>query len=120
MSDQNDILSPASGSGGRLSEERLQAYLEGRLNPAEQHEVERWLAEEGMEADALEGLQAISPEDAKHTVGRLNLQLKKQLGTGKRRRRSGTGDNKWGVIAIFVVLLLILLAYVVIRMTLVK
>ena len=53
MSGLNDIL---NNGKSMISQEQLIAYLEGRLSAEEQHDVELWLAEEGMESDALEGL----------------------------------------------------------------
>ena len=115
MSDRNDILNfEQNKSGGRIPEDKLMAYLEGKLSPDEQHEIELWLAEEGMESDALEGLKAIRPEEAKHSVQRLNHTLRKKLLHKKRTRRRPKNDHlTW--IAIVVILLLAVLAYIVIR-----
>jgi anti-sigma factor RsiW len=118
VSDQHNIppLGPDKKSG-QLSEDKLLAYLEGRLSPAEQHEVELWIAEEGMESDALEGLKEMPPEETKHTVNRLNHQLRKSIVSKKRTRRSNKQDNiVW--IAVLIILLLTVLAFVVIRKSL--
>src|SRR5690606_16756437 len=53
MKELKDIWQEEEGSG-RLLEEQLLSYLEGRLPPEAQHEVERFLADEGLESDALE------------------------------------------------------------------
>ncbi len=115
MSDKNDILNfDENKSGSRIPEDKLLAYLEGKLAPDEQHEIELWLAEEGMESDALEGLKAIQPEEAKHSVQRLNHTLRKTLLHKKRSRRHTKNDHlAW--IAIVVILLLAVVAYIVIR-----
>lgn len=113
MSEQNDILSPGNEKG-RLPEDKLMAYLEGKLSPAEQHEVEKWLADEGMESDAMEGLKAMQPGETKHSINKLNHNLRKTLLNKKRGRRKIKNDNvTW--IAIVIILMLIVLAYVVIR-----
>lgn len=98
-----------------LPEEKLKAYLEGKLSPEEQHEVEAWLAEEGMESDALEGLHALPPQDTFETVTHLNHDLRKKLLAKKDRRRKNLIDNQWSWIAIIVILLLAILAFVVVR-----
>ena len=57
MSELDDILK--NGNKGKLPEEMLMAYLEGRLNPEQQREVEAWLAAEGMESDGVDGLKEL-------------------------------------------------------------
>lgn len=95
MNDHNDILplGPENGKVGKLSEEKLMAYLEGKLSPAEQHEVEKWLAEEGMESDAIEGLQAMKPDETRHSVNRLNHNLRRTLLRKKHRRKPLNNDH---------------------------
>ena len=116
MSEPNNILpfGPNNGGKDKLSEERLLAYLEGTLSPTEQHEVEMWLAEEGMESDAIEGLQALKPEETKHTINKLKHQLHKTV-KGKKHNRRPLNMNLTIWIAIVVILLLTVVAYIVIR-----
>lgn len=115
MSDVNDILSTGSGNGKvKLSEEKLMAWLEGKLSAEEQHEVERWLADEGMESDAMEGLRELHPSETKHIVGKLNHNLRKAI-IGKKRKRRPLASNQFTLIAIALILLLVVLAYIVIR-----
>ena len=116
MNDANNILSTGAGNGGkkRLPEDKLIAYIEGKLSPAEQHEVELWLADEGMESDALEGLHKLKPEETMHSVNKLNHHLHNALLSKKRKRRQPKTDQfTW--IAIAIILLLIVVAYIVIR-----
>lgn len=113
MSELNDIL---SDEHGRLPEEKLIAYLEGRLSPEEQHEVEAWLAEEGMESDALEGLQQLAPEETRQSAVRLNNELRKMIAGKKERRKKHIRDNPWSWTAVVIILLLVILAYIVLRM----
>ncbi len=112
MSGLNDIWQ--SGKG-KLPEDKLVAYLEGRLSPAEQHEVEAWLADEGMEADALEGLKELPVSTTKQTVDKLNHGLKKQLKAKDRKRTRPIKDNYWTWIAILLVLLLSVVGYMVLH-----
>ncbi len=114
MSDQEHI-SPLRPGKGKLAEDRLMAYLEGKLSPAEQHEVERWLSEEGMESDAIEGLQAMRPADTRHSVDRLNHRLRRSLNRkGHKRKKLRTDVNV--VAAILIILLLAVVAYIVIKL----
>lgn len=113
MSELNDIL---SDNHGKLPEEKLIAYLEGRLSPEEQHEVEAWLAEEGMESDAVEGLQQLAPEETKQSAARLNNELRKMITNKKERRKKQIRNTPWSWTAIVVILLLAILAYIVLRL----
>jgi ferric-dicitrate binding protein FerR (iron transport regulator) len=89
-------------------------YLEGKLSPAEQHEVELWLAGEGMESDALEGLQPLAPAETRQAVSKLNHQLRKSLQKKKPRRRTAKAELNT-LIAIALILLLVIIAYIVVR-----
>lgn len=113
MSDLKDIW---MRNEGRLPEDMLIAYMEGKLPPDQQRQVEQWLADEGMESDALEGLQDMNTTDAQQMVSRLNHNLHKSL-AGKQRKRRQLVDNRWGVVAIVVIVLLAVLAYYVIYLS---
>ena len=114
MSDKSNI-SPTGGK--HIPEDKLMAYLEGRLSPAEQHEVELLLANEGMESDALEGLKTIDATDARQSVIRLNHKLRNNLRNKKRMRRK-LPSNQLTWIAIVVILFLAIVAYLVIKRSL--
>jgi anti-sigma factor RsiW len=115
MDNIKDIL---ANNEGKLPEEMLLAYLEGKLPPEQQYEVEQWLSEEGMESDAVDGLQQLPHNDTRRTVDRLNHRLKDL--TDKKRKRRYIKENPWAWLAITVILLLVVLAYLVIRMAVKK
>jgi hypothetical protein len=114
MKEAQDIWQEDSSGGKKLTAERLQAYLEGRLSLAEQRDVEALLSEEGMESDAMDGLQQLSATEAAHTVNRLNSRLDATL---KSRKRTKKGPKTDGITltAIGIILLLALIAVVYIR-----
>ncbi|MBL7718913.1 MAG: hypothetical protein JNL72_08760 [Flavipsychrobacter sp.] len=113
MNELNDILS--TGGKGKLPEDKLLAYLEGKLGPEEQRQVEEWLSAEGLESDALEGLQELEVTETKRAVGKINYELRKELGARNKRRSKHLKDNKWSWLAIAVVLLLAIVCYIAIR-----
>lgn len=117
MADVNDIWN--SGKG-KLPEDKLMAYLEGKLSPEEQHEVEAWLAEDGMESDAIEGLKDLPLQDSRQLVQHINHRLDKKLKTKPRRSSKAIANNQWSWVAIFIILLLCMLAYVVLHYTVSK
>lgn len=112
MAEANEIW---NNGKGRLPEDKLMAYLEGRLSPEEQHEVEAWLAEEGMESDAIEGLKTIPANESKLVVNKLNYQLRGSLKGKTRRHSSQIIANQWGWLAIIIILLLCMLGYAVLH-----
>ena len=110
MNGNNNISQ--GGKDPRLTEEKMLAYLEGRLSPAEQHAVERWLSEEGMESDALDGLQSMPSADRRLSVARLNAGLNKRVSKrGRRVKRATHGANV--VFAVLLILLLVVLVWLV-------
>ncbi len=115
MSGLNDIWN--SSERDSIPQEKLLAYLEGRLTDAERHEVERLLGEESLECDALEGLQSLTPEETKQTVGRLNRTLRSYLQQRKEHRKKQITGNYWAWIALLVILMLAIVAFVLIRMS---
>ena len=115
MSDTDNILNTDPGNNGELDQERLMAYLEGKLTPEEQHEVERWMDTEGMESDALEGLKMLPAEETRHVVTRLNHNLGKTI-KHKKKRRGKPGPDIVTWVTIFTILLLAVVAFLVIRL----
>lgn len=111
MSEQNPIFPTQPDS---VSEEQMLAYLEGRLPPEAARVVEEALAEEGLESDAVDGLQSLDTAEAKRLSARLNHDLLRKIRSGKRARRRGM-DEKWVWVAVLVVLLTLVLAYAVIH-----
>jgi anti-sigma factor RsiW len=118
MSEQNNIPSfgPEGSGKARLAEDKLLAYLEGTLPPHEQREVELWLAEEGMESDAMEGLKMMPVAETRQSVNRINHNLNKKLKVKKHKRRP-TNTNEVTYIAIGIILFLAVLVYFVITKT---
>jgi len=110
---ENSNIAPQGSDKPQLTDAKLLAYLEGSLPPDEQRQIELWLADEGMESDAIEGLKELDIDDTKRSVHRLNRKLKG--GMLRRKRRNGPGTDLNIIAAILLVLLFAVLAYVVIR-----
>lgn len=111
MSEQNSIF-PAQPDP--VSEEQMLAYLEGRLTPEAARALEETLADEGLESDAVEGLQSMDAAEAKRLSARLNHDLQRKIRSGKRVRRRAM-DGRWAWVAVLVVLLVCVLAYAVVH-----
>lgn len=115
MTENNNIPLNSAGDGKqKLSDERLMEYIEGSLSPSEQHEIEKWLADEGMESDAIEGLMELKADETRATVSKLNQKLRATLNRKKRERR-GLKTELTTLIAVALILFLIVIAYLMIR-----
>ncbi len=124
MSDKDEQLkNSTSGDAERISlhnsgkqpgDAQFMAYLAGELPPEDQHEIEQWLSEDGMESDALEGLSMLDAKEARHSVNKLNQNLRKTLGNKKSKRKQAKPEAT-SLIAIIVILLLAIVAFLVIK-----
>ena len=115
MSDKlKDILSHLSTE---VDQETLLKYLEGRLSDEQKHELEKRMLDSEFTNDALEGLQEIkNKERLSSLVDQLNRDLHKKLDKKKKRREKlRFKDQPWMYVAIFIILLLIILSYIVIH-----
>ena len=99
-----------------LSEQELMNYLMGHLTPQERQEIEQRLASSDMMSDAEEGLSQVqNKEQLKHTVAQINQQLAKQLKERRKRTSRWEKPNQSLIlITTFVILVLIVIAFMVI------
>jgi len=112
-----DILSHLSPE---IDQENLLLYLKDKLSVEKRHEVEKKLLENEFAEDAVEGLKTI--KDKQHIdymVEMLNRDLKKKLAKKKQRReKMRIKDQPWLYISFIIIILLIVIAYIVIRKSL--
>ena len=110
-----DILSHLSTE---VDQETLLLYLQGKLTPEKQHELEKSLLDNEFAADALEGLQQF--EDRKQIAAyaeQLNLELKKKTGKQKNyRKKQRVQAEPWLIITLILILLLLVITYFIIYM----
>lgn len=99
-----------------INEATLMLYLQGKLDPAQRHEIEKQLLDSEFDEDALEGLQEMQDkEQIPYIVEKLNRDLRKKTGRRKQRReRMRIKDQPWLYISILILFLLIVLAFMVI------
>ena len=109
-----DILSHLSSE---IDQETLLLYLQNKLTAEKKHEVEKKLLENEFAEDAVEGLQAIKDkQDINYMVEMLNRDLKKKLAKKRQRReKMRIKDQSWLYISLIILILLIVIAYIVIR-----
>lgn len=108
-----DILSNLSTE---IDQETLLLYLQGKLSPEKQHEIEKQITNSDFESDAFEGLQKI--KDQKHLqsmVDQLNHDLKKKTAKKKAyKEKLRLKEEPWLLLAAIVILLLIVISFFVI------
>jgi len=115
-----DWLNILSNSNKDIDNQQLMDYLSGKLSGDALHEVERSMAENEFLNDAVEGLQKVrDKKDMQAYVDQLNTAMQKSLAKKKQRRlRRRLRDWPYTYLAIILVIILCILAYIVIRQTL--
>src|SRR5687768_3577282 len=107
-----DILSHLSTE---VDPETLLLYLQGKLPPEKQHEVEQHIMNNEFAAEALEGLRDFKdPAQLNQVVSQLNQDLRKKTRRKKRKLREA-GAEAWLVIALVIILILIIVSYLIIH-----
>lgn len=112
-----DLLNILSNSNKDIDNQKLMDYLAGKLSEQEKHEVERWMVDNDFANEAMEGLQDFSAKKDLHGyVDQLNKELNQYIQHKKQRReRRRIKEQPWTYLAIFLILLLIILGYIVIK-----
>jgi len=110
MNRQNDKKRKRS-SDFQITEQYLMLYLEGKMSPEEQHHFEYLMEQDPFLRDAAEGLSALSKKEVTNIVMQLNAGLRKQTRPGKRRVRFFFSQKLLIWLAVWVVLLLVLMAW---------
>jgi hypothetical protein len=113
----NDLLNILPDNNNGIDDQKLMDYLEGSLSGKEKYEVEKWMADNDIAGDAVEGLQNI--KDKKNLqlyVDQLNKNLQTQLQKKKHRRiRMRLKEYPWIYFTVVLILLLCIIGYFVLR-----
>ena len=115
-----DLLNILTNSNKDIDNQQLMDYLSGKLSGEELHAIERSMAGDEFLNDAVEGLQQVkNPRNMQAYVDQLNAAMHKSLEKKKTRRlRRRLKDQPWTYVAIILILVLCVLAYIVVRQTL--
>lgn len=114
----SDLLNILSNSNKDIDNQKLMDYLSGKLSANEKHELEKQMADNEMINDAVEGLQQFKDQKKLDVyVDQLQKQLNTYIEKKKERRNTSFKSqfDQWLYISIVTVLLLIVIAYVVLR-----
>lgn len=112
-----DLLNILSNSNKDIDNQKLMDYLSGELPEQERHEVEKWMADNDFANEAVEGLQDFSgKKNLQAYVDNLNKDLNKYIQQKKAlREKRRIKDNPWVYVAIVLILILCVVAYVVVK-----
>ena len=113
----HDLLNILSHSNKDIDNQKLMDYVSGKLSETDKHEVEKWMGENDFSIEALEGLEQFkNTAHLQQYVDQLNKELNVYLRQKKQRReRKRLKEAPWIYFSIILVLLLIILAYIIIR-----
>src|SRR4051794_2681109 len=113
----NDLLNILSNSNKDIDNQQLMDYLSGKLSAEELHEVEKLMADSQFMNDAVEGLEDVgNKKDIQVYVEELNKALHKTLDKKKQRRQKRQlKDNPWGYVAVLVIIMLCIAAFLIVK-----
>jgi len=109
-----DIL---SNLNSEIDQETLLLYLQGKLAPEKQHELEKQMLHHDFDLDALEGLQNFRDKKKLALVlEQLNTDLHKKTKTKKdKRKKKPIQIDSWLLISVAIMLILIVISYFIIH-----
>lgn len=109
-----DILSSLNTE---IDQETLLLYLQDKLSDEKKHEVEKMLADNDFDSDAMEGLQEVKDKkQISYMVEALNRDLKKRVEKKKQRREKlNLKDQTWLYVAVVMIIILIIISYFIIH-----
>lgn len=111
----NNLLNILAHSNKDIHNQDLMNYLSGKLSAAEEHKVEVAMLESDITNDAVEGLAALQNNRIEPAVDHVNHKLKKYLQKKKfKTAKRSIKDLQWQYVAIAVILVIILVAFILI------
>ena len=113
---QQDLKTILNKLSGDIDQETLLLYLQGKLPPEKQHQLEKQILDNEFAADAIDGLQDFSDKQKLAlVVEQLNNDLKKKTARKKaRRNKRNIQSEPWLMITLAIILVLVVLCYFII------
>ncbi len=112
----NNLLNILTDDNNDFDNQKLIDYINGKLSGDEKHEVEKWMADNNITNDAVEGLQNIKEKkNLSQYVEQLNNNLQIQLEKKKDYRiKKKLKEYPFIYFAITLILLFCIIAYIVV------
>ncbi|MDH7461510.1 hypothetical protein QEG73_09475 [Chitinophagaceae bacterium 26-R-25] len=110
-----DLINILSNSNKDIDNQQLMDYISGKLSEVEKHAIEEDTVDNDFMNDAMEGLQSLKDnKKINFFVDQINSDLHKRLDEKKaRKNKRRLKEEPWIYMAVVIVLVLIVLAYVV-------
>lgn len=113
---KNDIKNILFNSNKDIDNQELLGYLSNQLSKTQSHEVEQKMADDEFMNDAIEGLQQISNQkNIPLHLAELYAGLQKQVAKKNDRKKRRFKDNPQIYLIIFILILMIMIGFVVIK-----
>lgn len=114
MPDLNDIFADEKG---KLSDEDLLKYLDGKTSEAERHAIEKKMLSSSFEEEAMEGLQQYTDRSKlENHLRQSNANLQRQLHKKSRKQSFSFKDLPMTIATVLLILSICVLAYLVIHL----
>ncbi|MEO7312955.1 MAG: hypothetical protein ABIX01_21395 [Chitinophagaceae bacterium] len=114
----NKLLNILQSKEVPIENQQIIDYLTGMLEADQRQQMESQELDDAMMQDAIEGLQAIKDKSRLERIAKeMNKTLQKKLTTQKKRHVETRKwkDQKWILLAIATVLLIVVICYIVIK-----
>lgn len=113
----NELKDILGNSNKDIDNQQLMDYLSSQLNKANEHEVEKAMADDAFMNDAVEGLQQVqNKKDVQAYVEQLNEDLQKQIAKNKKRRsKRRLKDSPYTLLTIIILLLLMIISFILVK-----
>ncbi|MEO9071116.1 MAG: hypothetical protein ABI261_08775 [Ginsengibacter sp.] len=113
----DDLLNILANSNKDIDNQKLMDYLSDKLSASEKHDLEKKMVDSEMLNDVVEGLEKLkNKKDISGLVEQLNSNLKKQLEKKKSKKlKRQIKDLPWLYLSIILILVIILIAFLVIK-----
>lgn len=113
---REDLLNILSESNKDIDNQKLMDYISGRLSAEQKHEVEKWMIDNPLFNEAVEGLQHADAKKISASVDEINAALRKYLQQRKvRREKNIFSVNVWAYVAVLFILVLTVVVYLILH-----
>ena len=99
-----------------IDQEKLLQYLSEQLSHTESHQLESNIESDPFTFEAMEGLQQMDNNKIPDVIDQLNIALRKEIKSKKRKKRNQIFSNQnWVYFAVILILILIMISYLVMK-----
>lgn len=114
---QDDLLNILSNNNKDIDNQKMIDYINGKLSEEQKHEVEKWMADNPLFNDGIEGLQQAGSARSATAVEQINRQLRLHLQQRRRKKEPVfISSNLWIYVAVLLIIILVVVGYLLIKL----